>query len=122
MVAHPLAAMIVVYVLVYCTRSTHPQLKSIAAVLLRRIFLQLEYKDIAEDLEESVLRASKAELLLALQSETPAHIRRKMCDAVAEIARSYLGVCVGAGGGVLSTWGTVIVNKSTYSCSIDCMM
>ena len=72
----------------------HIQLKSIAAVLLRRIFLQLEYKDIAEDLEVNVLRASKAELLLALQSETSPHIRRKICDAVAEIARSYLGVCV----------------------------
>ena len=66
-------------------------MKSIAAVLLRRIFLQLEYKDIAEDLEGGVLGASKAELLLAMQSENSGHVRRKICDAIAEMARSYLG-------------------------------
>ena len=68
-------------------------MKSIAAVLLRRIFLQLEYKDIVEDIESGVLGASKAELLLAMQSETSGHVRRKICDAIAEMARSYLGEC-----------------------------
>ena len=65
-----------------------------AAVLLRRIFLHLEYKDVVEDIAADVLQASKAELLLSLQTESSAYIRRKICDAIAEMARSYLGVCV----------------------------
>ncbi len=46
-----------------------------------------------EDIESGVLGASKAELLLAMQSETSGHVRRKICDAIAEMARSYLGEC-----------------------------
>ena len=70
------------------------QVKSMAAVLLRRIFLQLEYKDVVEDIAAEILQASKAELLLSLQTEGSAYVRRKICDAIAEMARSYLGVCV----------------------------
>lgn len=73
---------------------TPPKVKAMAAILLRRIFLQLEYKDIAEDLPPDVLAASKAELFLALQSENSALVRKKICDAVAEMGRSFLGVHV----------------------------
>ena len=62
-----------------------------AAVLLRRVFLQLEYKDLVEELPPAVISSCQAELLLAIQSETNAAIRRKICDAVAELARSCLG-------------------------------
>jgi len=68
-----------------------PQLKSIAAVLLRRIFLHLEYKDIQKDIKPDLFQASRAELLVSLQGEMPGHVRRKICDAIAEVARSCLG-------------------------------
>ena len=62
-----------------------------AAVLLRRVFLQMEYKDLVEDLSAEMLRSCQAELLGAIQVETTGNIRRKICDAVAELARSSIG-------------------------------
>lgn len=62
-----------------------------AAVLLRRVFLQLEYKDLVEELPAQVISNCQAEMLVAVQMETNAAIRRKICDAVAELARSSLG-------------------------------
>ena len=70
-----------------------------AAVLLRRVFLQLELKDLLEDLAPEVLSSCQAELLLAIQVETNSSIRRKICEAVAELARSSLGESVGVAGG-----------------------
>ena len=62
-----------------------------AAVLLRRVFLQMEYKDLVEDLTADMLSSCQAELLAAIQSETSSSIRRKICDSVAELARSSIG-------------------------------
>ena len=62
-----------------------------AAVLLRRVFLQLENKDLVEDLTPEVLASCRAELLLSVQTESNASIRRKICDAIAELARSSIG-------------------------------
>ncbi len=62
-----------------------------AAVLLRRVFLQLELKDLVEDLAPEVLSSCQAELLVAVQVERNGSIRRKICEAVAELARSSLG-------------------------------
>ena len=62
-----------------------------AAVLLRRVFLQLEYKDLVDDVASDVLASCRAELLMAIRSETNAGIRKKICDAVAELARSSIG-------------------------------
>lgn len=80
-----------------------PQVRTMAAVLLRRVFLQLEYKDLIDDLQPEVLSSCQAELLMAIQTEGHASIRRKICDAVAELARSSLGERRGSGlGGVLT--------------------
>ena len=65
-----------------------------AAVLLRRIFLQLEYKDLEQEVDNDVLRGCRVELLLAIQAEEHNSIRKKICDAAAELARSSIGVCV----------------------------
>ncbi len=62
-----------------------------AAVLLRRVFLQMEYKDLVEDLSADLLATCQAELLAAVQVETSANVRRKICDSVAELARSSIG-------------------------------
>ena len=62
-----------------------------AAVLLRRVFLQLEYKDMVNDIDAGVLKGCQAELLIAIQAETNSLIQRKICDAVAELARSCIG-------------------------------
>ena len=69
-------------------------MKTIAAVLLRRIFLTLEHSELAEQVDAGVLGGCRAELILAIRAETSAPIRRKICDAVAELARSSIGVCV----------------------------
>ena len=63
-------------------------------MLLRRIFLTLEYSELAAEVDAGVLGGCRAELILAIQNETSAPIRRKICDAVAELARSSMGMCV----------------------------
>ena len=62
-----------------------------AAVLLRRVFLQLEYKDMVNEIDAGMLKGCQAELLVAIQAETNSLIQRKICDAVAELARSCIG-------------------------------
>ena len=62
-----------------------------AAVLLRRVFLQLEYKDMVNEIDAGMLKGCQAELLVAIQTETNSLIQRKICDAVAELARSCIG-------------------------------
>ena len=62
-----------------------------AAVLLRRVFLQLEYKDMVSQIDAGTIKGCQAELLIAIQTETNSLIQRKICDAVAELARSCIG-------------------------------
>ena len=69
------------------------QVKTMAAVLLRRVFLQIEYKEMQEGINEDVLRQCRAELLQAIAEEPVAPVRRKIGDAVAEMARASIGVC-----------------------------
>lgn len=76
---------------VTCLPIPSNQVRTVAAVLLRRVFLQVEHKDLESEVEVGVLQGCRAELLLALQSETVAPVRRKICDAIAELARSSLG-------------------------------
>lgn len=60
-----------------------------AAILLRRVIIQT-----GESLLKcptDVLDACKADLLLALQQENSPFVRRKLCDAVAELARYCVG-------------------------------
>lgn len=51
-----------------------PQVRTMAAVLLRRVFIQMEYKDLMEDLSVSMLSSCQAELLAAIQSESSSSI------------------------------------------------
>ena len=60
-------------------------------VLLRRVFLQLEYKDLLEDVPSNVITKCQEQLLVAVQTEENPSVRRKICDAVAELARTCLG-------------------------------
>ena len=88
-----------------------------AAVLLRRVFLQLEYKELVEELPMQVISSCQDQLLVALQMETNASIRRKICDAVAELARSCLGergVVEGVGRVLVDKWGFVEGNIWSY--------
>ena len=75
------------------THTPGAQVRTIAAVLLRRIFLQLEYKELCDQVNNSVLVGCRAELLVAIQAEPSRPIRIKICDAVAELARSCIGGC-----------------------------
>ena len=68
-----------------------PQVRTIAAVLLRRVFLQMEHTDLSEQIDSGVLQSCRAQLLVAVQSEPSPPIRRKICDAIAELARSSIG-------------------------------
>ena len=68
-----------------------PQVRTIAAVLLRRVFLQMEHADLSEQIDSGVLQSCRAQLLVAVQSEPSPPIRRKICDAIAELARSSIG-------------------------------
>lgn len=70
------------------------QVKTMGAVLLRRVFLQLDHKQLQESVDDGVLRQCRVELLQALSTEPVSAIRRKIGDAVAEMARSSIGVCV----------------------------
>ena len=70
---------------------SHLQVRVLAAVLLRRLFLTLEYKDLMKDVSTDMLINCRVELLEAIQTEKEVGIRRKICDAVAELARSSIG-------------------------------
>ncbi|CAI8000480.1 Importin-5 [Geodia barretti] len=66
------------------------EVKTMAAVLLRRVFLQLDYGDLHKEVDPGVLRQCQTELLQGLSSEPLPPIRRKIGDAVAEMARSSI--------------------------------
>ena len=83
-----------VYVSARDTNGTNllfPQVRTIAPVLLRRVFLQMEHTDLSEQIDSAVLQSCRAQLLVAVQSEPSPLIRRKICDAIAELARSSIG-------------------------------
>ena len=61
-----------------------------AAVLLRRLFtstFEEFWPEVAPDLQQQV----KDEMLRAVQQEENALVRKKICDATAELARNMLG-------------------------------
>ena len=60
-----------------------------AAVLLRRIFIK-STNDLAQ-VHPTEMRAFRSELLDAIRCEENDSIRRKICDAVAELARYSIG-------------------------------
>jgi len=72
------------------------QTRSFAAVLFRRIASKArknpgndDSKEMFGTLQNAVKEAVRAKLLECLQNETLLHVRHKVGDAVAEIARQY---------------------------------
>jgi len=72
------------------------QTRSFAAVLFRRIASKArkspgsdDSKELFGTLQNAVKEAIRAKLLECLQNETLLHVRHKVGDAVAEIARQY---------------------------------
>ena len=61
-------------------------------MLLRRLFLQSADELVRVDV--SILQACRSELLLAIQTEESPPVRRKICDAVAELARASIGALI----------------------------
>lgn len=62
-----------------------------AAVLLRRMFFQLEKEELLSEIDTDTLKICQAELLVAIETEANLLIQRKICGAVAELA----GFCIG---------------------------
>ena len=60
-----------------------------SAVLLRRMFASSV--DVYEKLEPSLQQAVKSDLLKAINDEQLPTVRKKICDAVAELSRCLLG-------------------------------
>lgn len=65
------------------------QVKDLAAVLLRRVLLQKV--DELNQIDLTVIRVCRLELLEAIQVEENDSLRHKICDAVAELARASIG-------------------------------
>lgn len=57
--------------------------------MLRRTIIQAG--EAIRQLPVDVLEACKADTLMAIQQEGSAFVRRKLCDAVAELARYCIG-------------------------------
>lgn len=60
-----------------------------SAVLLRRIYSSSV--DFYQKLDVNLQQAMKADLLKGISEEQVPTVQRKICDAVAELARSLLG-------------------------------
>lgn len=67
-----------------------PQVKQMAAVLLRRL-LSSSFEEIYPGLTLEMQTAIKTELLTGIQQETSATIRKKICDIAAELSRNLIG-------------------------------
>ena len=65
-------------------------MRTLAALLMRSMFLQLE-KKVQSEVDTDTLKQCQAELLLAIETEADLLIQRNICDAVAELARSCVG-------------------------------
>jgi len=65
------------------------QIRQMAAVLLRRIVANTV--DFIKKLGDEAMVAVKADLLRGIQEEQNPSVRRKICDATSELAKSLLG-------------------------------
>ncbi|KXJ29691.1 importin-5 [Exaiptasia diaphana] len=68
--------------------SQSPEIRQMAAVLLRRIFANTV--DFIKKLGDEALVTVKADLLRGIQEEQNASVRRKICDAASELSKSLL--------------------------------
>lgn len=59
-----------------------------AAVLLRRLLSNLE--EFTTSIPEEVQQHCKVQLLQGVQIEQNANMRKKFCDAIAELAKCYI--------------------------------
>lgn len=67
-----------------------PQVKQMAAVLLRRL-LSSSFEEVYPSLAIDMQTAIKTELLAGIQSECTSNIRKKVCDIAAELSRNLIG-------------------------------
>lgn len=67
-----------------------PQVRQMAAVLLRRL-LSASFEEIYPGLTLDMQTAIKAELLISIQQANPPNIRKKVCDIAAELCRNLIG-------------------------------
>uniref|UniRef100_A0A673ML26 Importin-5-like n=1 Tax=Sinocyclocheilus rhinocerous TaxID=307959 RepID=A0A673ML26_9TELE len=67
-----------------------PQVKQMAAVLLRRL-LSSSFEEVYPSLAIDVQTAIRTELLAGIQSEGSSNIRKKVCDIAAELSRNLIG-------------------------------
>jgi len=61
-----------------------------SAVLLRRL-LAAGFEEVWPQLTEDIQNGVKQQLMLAIQEELTPPVRRKICDAAAELARNMIG-------------------------------
>uniref|UniRef100_A0A3Q1F5X6 Karyopherin (importin) beta 3 n=1 Tax=Acanthochromis polyacanthus TaxID=80966 RepID=A0A3Q1F5X6_9TELE len=72
-----------------CRTVLSPQVKQMAAVLLRRL-LSSSFEEIYPGLTLEMQTAVKTELLTSIQQETSPNIRKKVCDIAAELSRNLI--------------------------------
>lgn len=65
-------------------------MRTLAAVLLRRVFTT-SFEEIWLQIPVDLQLAVKQQVLIAVQNELTPPVQRKICDAVAELARSLIG-------------------------------
>lgn len=78
-----------------------PQVKQMAAVLLRRL-LSSSFEEVYPSLAIDMQTAIKTELLAGIQAECTSNIRKKVCDIAAELSRNLIGEL---------TWTSVRLNQ-----------
>lgn len=72
------------------THVLSPQVRQMAAVLLRRL-LSSSFEEIYPGLTLEMQTVIKTELLTSIQQETSPNIRKKVCDIAAELSRNLIG-------------------------------
>ena len=80
-----------------------------SAVLLRRIFSSSV--DFYDKLDQSFQQEMKNDLLKAIGDEQVQTIRKKVCDAIAELSRSLLGEFQATWWKFLSSFGSIFVSN-----------
>lgn len=66
------------------------QIRTLASVLLRRVFT-IEFKEVWSKLTPELQAAVKEKLMACITEELTPPVRRKICDATAELARNMIG-------------------------------
>eukprot|EP00058_Branchiostoma_floridae_P007832 XP_002593320.1 hypothetical protein BRAFLDRAFT_119588 [Branchiostoma floridae] len=67
-----------------------PEVRQMGAVLLRRL-LTMSFEEAWPTFPPELQAAIKTQLLAGIQQETTPNVRRKICDATAELARNLMG-------------------------------